>query len=98
MKVKLTKEEKQIQEDIEKGLYELVEDKQLKQRISQAAKNTIVRKRDKNLLLKSNIQTIDSIKEIAESQGLKCQTYINLVLQAIADKKIAVDFRYSSLI
>lgn len=94
MRVKLTKEEKQIQKDIDAGLYVEITDKKEKQKYMAYAKNYIKNKR-KNITIRADIDTIEKIKNIAEYNGINYQTYINMILYNIANDRFKLNFRVS---
>lgn len=94
MRVKLTEEEKQVQEDIDSGLYVEITDEKEKQKYATYAKNHIKNKR-KNITIRADVNTLEKIKNIAENNGLNYQTYINMVLHNIANDRIKLKFKVS---
>ncbi len=79
-RIKLTKEEKEIEESLMKGEFVLIKGKKLEM-IEKALKS---RKKDVTMTIRVNSEDIDRIKRKAKKLGIKYQTYISEVLHQVA--------------
>ncbi len=79
-RIKLTKEEKEIEESLMKGEFVPIKGKKLEM-IEKALKS---RKKDVTMTIRVNSEDIDRIKRKAKKLGIKYQTYISEVLHQVA--------------
>ena len=79
-KIKLTREEKQIEKDIEDGKYVPVTGKKLEE----VARAIAARRKDTTLTIRVNRNDIDRIKKMAKRKGIHYQTYISEVIHHVA--------------
>lgn len=79
-KFKLSRQERIIEEDLLKGQYVDVNDKELDV-IAQAIAN---RKKDAVLNIRVNSHDLESIKERARKLGIRYQTFISEILHRVA--------------
>ena len=79
-KIKLTKEEKEIEESLVKGELIPIKGKQLKM----IEKSLEYRKKDVTMTIRVNSEDIKKIKKKAKKMGVKYQTYISEVLHQVA--------------
>lgn len=79
-RIKLTKEEKEIEDSLLKGEFVPIKGKQLEM-IEKALKS---RKKDVTMTIRVNSEDIEKIKRKAKKLGVKYQTYISEVLHHIA--------------
>lgn len=88
----LTKEELEIQRDLESGFYKDIKDKNEIERYSKIFKNDLERKakKDKVISIRVNSEELRRLKEIADTSGLGYQTYINFVIHQIINQKIVI--------
>ena len=78
--IRLTKEEKQIEDSLLRGEYAKVSSKKLEE-ISQSL---AARKKDSTMTIRVNSEDIKKIREKAAKAGVKYQTFISSVLHQIA--------------
>ena len=78
--VKLTRQEKVIEEDLLKGHYVSVDKKEF----HGTAQALAVRKKDAVLNIRINRSDLDNIKQKAKKLGVKYQTFISEILHKIA--------------
>jgi len=78
--IRLTKEEKQIEDSLLRGEYAKVTGKKLEE-ISQSL---AARKKDLTMTIRVNSEDIKKIREKAAKVGIKYQTFISSVLHQIA--------------
>ncbi len=79
-RIKLTKEEKAIEESLMNGEFVPIKGKQL-EIIEKSLKS---RKKDVTMTIRVNSEDIDKIKKKAKKLGVKYQTYISEVLHQVA--------------
>ncbi len=79
-RIKLTKEEKEIEESLMKGEFVPIKGKKLEM-IEKALKS---RKKDVTMTIRVNSEDIDRIKRKARKLGVKYQAYISEVLHQVA--------------
>ena len=79
-RIKLTEEEKEIEESLIKGELIPIKGKQLEM-IKKALKS---RKKDITMTIRVNSEDIEKIKRKAKKMGVKYQTYISEVLHQVA--------------
>ncbi len=79
-RIKLTKEEKSIEESLMNGEFVTIKGKQL-EIIEKSLKS---RKKDVTMTIRVNSEDIDKIKKKAKKLGVKYQTYISEVLHQVA--------------
>jgi len=80
IKQKLTPEEKEIMEAIERDEFVSVTGKELKE----AANAVAARKKDATLTVRVNSRDINRIKRMAKKKGIRYQTYISEVIHRVA--------------
>ena len=80
-KIKLTKEEKQIEKDFLQGKYKKVKGKLL----SEVKKALANRKKDYVMTIRVSSGDIKEIKRKAQRMGVKYQTFISEVLHQVAN-------------
>lgn len=81
-KIKLTKEEQEIENAIERGEYIPITGKELKD-VKEAL---AARKKDLTLTIRVNSNDIRKIKKEAKRIGIKYQTYISEIIHTVAQK------------
>lgn len=79
-KIKLTRQERAIEESLLKGEYLNLE----KEKIDEIAQAIAASRRDAVLNIRINSQDLRSIKEKAQRAGIKYQTFISEILHRIA--------------
>jgi predicted DNA binding CopG/RHH family protein len=79
-KIKLTKNEKEIEESLAKGEYIPITGKQLEM----IKKSLQSRKKDVTMTIRVNSEDIEKIKMKAKKSGIKYQTYISEILHQVA--------------
>ena len=79
-RIKLTKEEKAIEESLMSGEFVSIKGKQLEM-IEKSLKS---RKKDVTMTIRVNSKDIEKIKKKAKKLGVKYQTYISEVLHQVA--------------
>ncbi len=79
-KIKLTKEEKTIEDALVRGDYVRVSNAELKE----VRELLAARKKDQTMTIRVNSEDIKKIKKKAEKVGIRYQTYITEVLHRVA--------------
>ena len=79
-KLKLTKEEREIENALLKGEFKLVKGKEL-ENIEKAFK---ARKKDTTMTIRVNSEDIEKIKGKAKRLGIKYQSYISEIIHQVA--------------
>ncbi len=79
-KVRLTKEEREIENALVKGEFTALKGKGLKE-IETALK---ARKKDVTMTIRVNSEDIDKIKKKAKKMGIKYQSYISEIIHQVA--------------
>ena len=79
-KLKLTKEEREIENALLKGEFKLVKGKEL-ENIEKALK---ARKKDTTMTIRVNSEDIEKIKDKAKKMGIKYQSYISEIIHQVA--------------
>ncbi len=79
-RIKLTKDEKAIEESLMNGEFVPIKGKQLEM----IEKSLRSRKKDVTMTIRVNSEDIDKIKKKAKKLGVKYQTYISEVLHQVA--------------
>ena len=79
-RIKLTKEEKAIEESLMNGEFVPIKGKQLEM----IEKSLRSRKKDVTMTIRVNSEDIEKIKKKAKKVGVKYQTYISEVLHQVA--------------
>lgn len=79
-KIKLTKEEQKIEDEVMSGEYRPVTGK----RLQDIAAAIAARKKDVTMTIRLNSRDVDSIKKKAKKLGVKYQTFISEVLHGVA--------------
>ena len=79
-KIKLTKEEKKIEDSLMKGEYKPITGK----RLQDIAKAIAARKKDVTMTIRLNSQDVKKIKLRARKLGIRYQTFISEVLHEVA--------------
>ena len=78
--IRLTKEEKQIEDSLLRGEYAKVSSKKLEE----ISRSLAARKKDSTMTIRVNSEDIKKIREKAAKAGVKYQTFISSVLHQIA--------------
>ncbi len=79
-KIRLTKEEKKIEDALMRGDYARVSNAELKE----VRESLAARKKDQTMTIRVNSEDIKKIKKKAEKVGVRYQTYITEVLHRVA--------------
>ena len=79
-KIRLTREEKQIEQDIIDGKYQSVSQKEFER----IAESIAARKKDAVLNIRMNAGDLKSLKQKAKKLGVKYQTFISEILHRVA--------------
>jgi len=79
-KIRLTKEEKKIEDALLRGEYTKISSKKLEE----IAQSLVTRKKDLTMTIRVNSEDIKKIKGKAAKVGIKYQTFISNVLHKIA--------------
>ena len=79
-KLKLTKEEKEIENDLLGGEFKPIKGKEL-ENIENALKS---RKKDITMTIRVNSEDIEKIKDKAKKLGIKYQSYISEIIHQVA--------------
>jgi predicted DNA binding CopG/RHH family protein len=79
-KLRLTKEEREIERDIEKGLYVPVSPEKLKEIADALAHHVAQRKKDAVLNIRINRGVLENLKMKAKHYGIPYQTFISEIL------------------
>ena len=83
--IKLTDEEKKLEEELEKGEWIPVKNKaQIKKAALDAARNTF--NKTKNINIRLSERTIAKLKRIAAEEGIPYQTLVSSILHKFASK------------
>jgi predicted DNA binding CopG/RHH family protein len=80
-KIKLTSEEQEISDAMDRGEYVPVTGKELKE----LADSLAARKKDASLTIRVNSRDINRIKKMADKKGIPYQTYISEVIHRVAE-------------
>ncbi len=81
-KLVLDREEKEIVDDYEDGLFQSIDDfEQEKRKLKQAAENTL--KKDKRINIRISSRDLELIKKRAIREGIPYQTFISSILHKV---------------
>jgi predicted DNA binding CopG/RHH family protein len=80
-KLRLTKEEREIERDIEKGLYVPVSPEKFREISEALAYHVAQRKKDAVLNIRINRGVLENLKMKAKKHGIPYQTFISEILQ-----------------